>query len=296
MSLWQIYLRPHTLAEAIQALTSAPQPALPIAGGTDLLLDLRQGRHTPVHTLVDLTEVTEMTAIELRDNALYIGAAVPVSRIARDPLVGAHAQALAEAANLIAGPQVRNVATLGGNVAHALPAADGTIALTALNAQVSVAGLEAVRRLPLTELFLGPGQSALRPGELIVGFHLPLCRAGQASAFQRVMRAQGIALPILNLAVWLERQANRMTDIHLAVGPSGPTPRRLEATEFVLRGQEFSEALLETALETLLHEAHFRSSPHRATADYRRRVVAVLLRAALTNAWNRAGKSLEFNL
>ncbi len=112
---------------------------MPIAGGTDLLLDLKQGRHAPVHTLIDLTFVSEMSLLELRGDDLYIGAAVSVNRVALDPLVGTHAQALVEACNLIAGPQVRNTATLGGNVAHALPAADGTIALTALNAQAEVA-------------------------------------------------------------------------------------------------------------------------------------------------------------
>ena len=112
---------------------------MPIAGGTDLLLDLKQGRHAPVHTLIDLTFVPEMTVLELRGDELYIGAAVPVNRVALDPLTGTHAQALVEACDLIAGPQVRNVATLGGNVAHALPAADGTIALTALDAQAEVA-------------------------------------------------------------------------------------------------------------------------------------------------------------
>jgi carbon-monoxide dehydrogenase medium subunit len=124
MNLWQEYLRPTNLSQALQAFAEAPRPILPIAGGTDLLLDLEQGRHTTVHTLLDVTSIEELTRLERRGNELFVGAAVPVNRIVLDPLVGAHAQALAEACNLIAGPQVRNVATLGGNVAHALPAAD----------------------------------------------------------------------------------------------------------------------------------------------------------------------------
>jgi xanthine dehydrogenase FAD-binding subunit len=146
MNLWQEYERPTSLAEAIQALISVPGPAMPIAGGTDLMLDLKQGRHAPVHTLIDLTSVAEMTALELRGEELFIGAPVPVNHVALDPLAGAHAQALTEACNLIGGSQVRNTATLGGNVAYALPAADGTIALTALDAQAEVAGLELLRR------------------------------------------------------------------------------------------------------------------------------------------------------
>ncbi len=110
-----------------------------------------------------------------------------------------NAQALIEACGLIGGPQVRNVATLGGNVAHALPAADGTIALMALNAQVEVANQKGNRRVPIAEMFLGPGKSALIQNELLVGFYLPLQNQNQASAFQRVMRPQGVALPIIQL-------------------------------------------------------------------------------------------------
>ena len=131
MNLWQEYLRPATVSEALQALHRAPGPACVIAGGTDLMLDLQQGRHAPVHTLVDLNSVQEMMALELRGGELFIGAAVPVNHIVRNVLIRSHALALLEASDLIGGPQVRNMATLGGNVAHALPAADATIALTA---------------------------------------------------------------------------------------------------------------------------------------------------------------------
>lgn len=122
MNLWQQYLRPQNLSEAMQAFSSAPKPLAPIAGGTDLLLDLEQGRHSPVHTLIDVTEIKEMLALEVRDDFLFVGAGIPVNRIVADPLTARHARALVEACELIAGPQVRNVATLGGNVVHALPA------------------------------------------------------------------------------------------------------------------------------------------------------------------------------
>lgn len=178
MNLWQEYKQPTSLGEAIQALSTAAGPVMPIAGGTDLLLDLKQGRHTPVHTIIDLTSVAEMTALEVRGEDLFIGAAVPVNRIALDPLVGLHGQALVEACNLIAGPQVRNTATLGGNVAHALPAADGTIALTALDAQAEIAGISGSRRVPFPSLFLGPGNQPLKKAKnsLSVLFFLKLRR------------------------------------------------------------------------------------------------------------------------
>jgi xanthine dehydrogenase FAD-binding subunit len=253
------------------------------------MLDLQQGRHPPVHTLVDLTCIPEMTGIEIRGNELFIGAVTPLSQIAASPLVKEHAQALTEACSLIAGPQVRNVATLGGNVAHALPAADGTIALTALGTQALVVDQDGSRRVPLLDLFLGPGETALKIGwELLEGFTLPLRLAGQASAFKRVMRAQGIALPILNLAIWLERRTGSISQIRISVGPSGPTPLRFPKTEETLCSQPFTSDLCEHALVVLLEEVHFRTSPHRASAEYRQHLAGVLLRETLQAAWQRA--------
>jgi carbon-monoxide dehydrogenase medium subunit len=292
MNLWQEYKRPISVAEAIHDLTSAPGSALPIAGGTDLMLDLRQGHHPPVHTLIDLTFIPEMSALELRGDLLFVGAAVPVDRVARDPLAAAHAQALTEACNLIAGPQVRNTATLGGNVAHALPAADGTIALTALDAVAEVASASGVRKIPFTSLFLGPGKSAIdKTKELIVGFHIPVTNYQSpmtSSCFKRIMRPQGVALPILNCAVWLARADDKIHDIHIAVGPGGGTPFRATEAESALRGQPLTEEIFSLALDTLLTQAKFRDSARRASAEYRRYIVGGLFKDVLDTAWKRA--------
>ena len=288
MSLWKEYLHPLTVQAAVDSLASAPSPAIPIAGGTDLMLDLQQGHHAPVHTLVDLTGIAELCALEIRGTQLFIGAGVPHNRIVESPLAQEHARALVESCGLIGGPQVRNMATLGGNVAHALPAADGTIGLLALEAEAEVASPRERRRMPLQEIFVGPGKSILKADEILVGFYLPLKKAHQASAFCRVMRAQGIALPILNLAVWLERDGEKIANARIAVGPSGPTPFRARQTDACLRGKCFSAETISKAQQTLLSEAVFRSSPARATAEYRRELVLVLLKNALSTAWERA--------
>lgn len=289
MNLWQEYLRPTNLSQAIQAFKEASGPVLPIAGGTDLLLDLEQGRHSPVHTLLDVTSIREMNALEVRGDELFVGAAVPVNRIVLDPLVIAHAQALTEACNLIAGPQVRNVATLGGNVAHALPAADGTIALLALNAQAEVADITGTRRVPFKELFLGPGKSVLKHGEeLLVGFYVRLTQPGQASCFKRIMRPQGVALPIINLAIWLERKADVISQMCLAVGPGGPTPWRGTEVENALISKPLNDETFKIAVEALLNQVGFRSSARRASADYRRHIVTGLFKDVLEVAWQRA--------
>jgi carbon-monoxide dehydrogenase medium subunit len=239
-----------------------------------------------------------MTALEVRGDELFVGAAVPVNRIVLDPLAIVHAQALTEACNLIAGPQVRNVATLGGNVAHALPAADGTIALLALDAQAEIASTQAAgnggdspttRRVPFKDLFLGPGKSALRHGqELLVGFYSPLTRKGQASCFKRIMRPQGVALPIINLATWLERTDDVVNQIRIAVGPGGPTPWSATEAENALLGKSLNAESFRVALEALLNQVGFRSSARRASADYRRHIVTGLFKAVLETAWERA--------
>jgi xanthine dehydrogenase FAD-binding subunit len=221
--------------------------------------------------------------------------------VVHDPLVVEHARALTEACNLIAGPQVRNVATLGGNVAHALPAADGTIALLALNAQAEVASVTLsdseersrsanTRRVPFKELFLGPGKSMLKHGqELLVGFYIPLSKAGQASCFKRIMRPQGVALPIINLAIWLERRHDVISQIRVAVGPGGPTPWSGTEAEKALLDKPLNDESLHAAMEALLAQVGFRSSARRASADYRRHIVTGLFKDVLETAWLRAG-------
>lgn len=285
MNLWQHYVRPTSIAEAVDALTSAPGLAIPIGGGTDILLDLNQGRHPPVHTVVDLTEIVEMKDIELREDRLFIGAGVPISHIARDPLVAIHARALIQACDLIGGPQVRNVATLGGNVAHALPAADGTIALMCLEAEAEVASPQGRQLTPLPGLFLGPGKSALQKDEIITGFYISHIKPGQASSFKRIMRPQGVALPILNLSVWLEREHDVIRQIRIAVGPGGALPFRARRAETFLSGKLYTSETFAAALNILLEEVKFRTSAMRATAEYRYHLAGTLLKDTFEAAW-----------
>ncbi|MBE0409818.1 MAG: FAD binding domain-containing protein [Anaerolineales bacterium] len=291
MSLYKNYCLPYNIKEALEALTNATGPTRIIAGGTDLLLDLKQGRHPPVHTLVDVTQIHELSVMEIREGRIFIGASVPLNRIVSNDLVRTHLAALVEACGLIGGPQVRNTATLGGNVAHALPAADGTIAMLALGADAEIASMDGNRLVALEDLFLGPGKSALDPKkDLLVGFFMPLQFAGQSSAFKRVMRPQGVALPILNMAAWLERQDGIIRKIRLSLGPAGPTPFRARKTESVLMGKEVNDTSISAAQQVLLDEAKFRTSPARATADYRKKLAIILLEDVLKAVWKRADR------
>lgn len=289
MTLWQEYRQPTSIAEALSDLINAPKPVIPIAGGTDLLIDMRQGRHAPAQTLLDLTGVSEMNGIEIRNESLFIGACTPINQIINHPLVHENAQALLEACNLIAGPQVRNIATLGGNVAHALPAADGTIALVALDATAEIASGDGLRQTPLRNLFLGPGKSAIdKSSELIAGFTIPIAKTGQASAFKRIMRPQGVALPILNCAVWVEREGEHIKDCRIAVGPGGSTPFRATDAEETLHSQIYREDAIAEAVTAILAQGSFRTSPRRATSQYRQHILDGLFRDTFKEAWSRA--------
>jgi len=290
MTLWQEYRKPTSIEETIDDLSNSPPPFALIAGGTDLLLELKQMHRPSVHTLIDVSEVSEMNLIELRGDELFIGAAIPINRLLSSSLLQEHATALIESCKLVAGPQVRNMATLGGNVAHALPAADGTIALTALGAEVEIADRNGLQRRPIEKCFSGPGISAIdKSCEIITGFYIPQAFMGQGSCFKRIMRPQGVALPILNCAVWVLRSQDMVSDVHIVVGPGGPVPFRATLAENALINLPYNDENISQAIPQLLEDATFRTSPHRATAEYRRFIVVDLFKKTLTAAWERAG-------
>lgn len=292
MQLWSNYFIADSISNALRALNESPGPACPIGGGTDLLLDLQQGGHSPLTTLVDINHIPELNCLEPRGDRIFIGAAVPVREIVQSPLVQEHAAALIEACQLIGGPQVRNVATLGGNVAHALPAADGMIGLLAMDAQAEIASLEGLKRLPLAELYIGPGKTALQlDREFLVGFYFPRRRPGQGSAFGRVMRPQGVALPVLNMAIWIERSGDCIQDVRIAVGPAGPRPLRARAIEKFLSNAPYTPQVAAQAAALIPGSLQFRSSPQRASKEYRYHLCRVLFENLIGIAWKRAEKA-----
>lgn len=286
MALWQQYRIPKSVEEALSALRESDGEAVVIAGGTDLLLDLEQGRHPPVEALVDLTQIEEMNGVREEEGWILIGAATPLARLVEHPLIQEHAACLAEACSLIGGPQVRNVATLGGNVGHALPAADGTIALLSLAAEAELASMEGRRWVPLDDLFEGLGRPAFDRGrEIIVRFRIAARGEGEGSAFERIMRPQGVAIAILNMSVWLQLEHGQVVRrARIALGPGGPVPFRAREAESLLEGKRLDAFPESEITKAILAEARLRTSPHRATEAYRRHLVPVLLRRTLTRA------------
>jgi CO/xanthine dehydrogenase FAD-binding subunit len=291
MRLWNHYHLPSTVDEALDLLARYNGRARIIAGGTDLLVEIREGNQPPQEALVDVTAIAEMTQIRQDDADVYIGAGVTHTQIVKSRLLAAQTTCLVESCGVVGGPQVRNVGTLGGNVAHALPAADGTTALVALDAQAEIV-LQGQRQwVPLLKLFRGPGESLLDSSrDLLVGFRLRLCTKREATAFKRIMRPQGVALPILGCAVWvqLDRRLEHYDAVRVSIAPLGPTPGRALNVEAVLQGQPVGETSIEQAVDTAWDTLKPRTSKYRATAAYRREMIAVLLRRTLQLATERA--------
>jgi len=174
-------------------------------------------------------------------------------------------------------------------VAHALPAADGTTALNALDAEVEVVSFNGRRWIPFAALFLGPGKSAIdSTREVLTALRCKATGPHEGSAASRIMRPQGVALPIMNFSTWVRVIDNRIDEVALAVAPVAPTPFRCKQTEASLTGKPATSESIEAAVEVLLSECKPRTSPHRATMEYRKEVLPVLLRRTLSKAIERA--------
>lgn len=289
MRLFQEYLQPQTVDEALQFLSSGKGTTAVVAGGTDLLLDIRQGRHAPVDQLIDVSGILEMQEVALDGDYIYLGAAVTHKQIITNQLLQEHAQCVVEGCGLIGGPQVRNVATIGGNIAHGLPAGDGTVSLLALDTEIRIASQEGIKCQPLIEIFAGPGKVTFdREKELVVGFRFAEKGPKEASAFHRVMRPQGVAIAILNMAAWVKLDKNGgLVNVRISCGPAGPKPFRALKTEVYLTGKSWDESVYQKAAEILAQEVSLRTSPHRATKEYRHKLLPQLLKIVLDRAIER---------
>ncbi|MDX1996063.1 MAG: xanthine dehydrogenase family protein subunit M [bacterium] len=295
MKLWNHYHTPTTIEEAVDLLSRYAGQARVIAGGTDLLVDMRAEGHTPQEALIDITRIPELRTIDRHQDMITIGAGVTHTQIVKSSLIQQGATCLAESCGVVGGPQVRNVATLGGNVAHALPAGDGTTSLVALDAEAEVVHQGERRWLPITELFLGPGKSLLNPTrDLLLRVRFRAAGEAEATAFSRIMRPQGVALPVLGCAVWVQLNpgGDQITAARISIAPIGPKPGRASDVEQALAGQPATQATLNALIAQAQETLHPRTSKYRATADYRKEMIGVLLQRTLTTAINGARQSV----
>ncbi|MEW5719099.1 MAG: FAD binding domain-containing protein [Chloroflexota bacterium] len=298
---WDEYHLPATLDDALELLARYDGRARVIGGGTDLLLDLKEEHYSGARphyaALIDVTRIAGANEIREDDGWIVIGCAVTHTQVVASPRIKARATALREASGVVAGAQVRNMGTVVGNVAHALPAADSAVALAVLGAEVQVvrhpSSAVGQHWQPIASLYLGPGKSAVDSTREIIGaIRFRPTGAHEGSAFARVMRPQGIALPILGMAARVKLQITncklQIVDAAISAGPVAPTLFRATRTEEFLRGKVLDDATLNEAARVLLSEAQPRTSAHRATREYRIELLPMMLHEVLTRAVKRA--------
>lgn len=288
--MWREYLFPTSVEEAVAMLARYGGEARIITGGTDLVLQSQRGK-CPSQVMVDITRIPSLDYIEERDGFIYIGALATHGKVAASPLIREKASVLAEACGHVGGPQIRNVATLAGNVINALPAADGAVALFALDAEAQVVDPDGVRWEPISRIYKGVGVCLLDPClELVTALRFPVLGPHYASAFERLARRQALALPIVNAAVVVSLRDGVFHDVRIAVGPVAPAPFRATKAEKALVGQSAHTMQVERAAKLAAEDAHPRDSAVRGSQEYRKAMVAVLVRRALTRAVNPASQ------
>ncbi len=277
------YARPATLAEAVALLVERGPDARVLAGGTDLIIRLRDGSLAPA-VVVDVKRIPELAPrIHLDGGSLVIGATTVMTDIAAHPLVRSHAAALAESAAVVGSVQIRNRATLAGNVCNASPAADTAPALLVHGAVVVAAGPGGTRRFPADELFVRSGVTTLARGELVTAIELPLPADRLASAHQRRTRRRGHDLASVTLACGLDHSGVT----RVAFGSVGPRPLlRVDATG-VLADPAASDEAKAVVFEALFADASPSARSMRAGPEYRLAMLRVLGRRALATALRR---------
>lgn len=288
--MWQAYEMPSSVEEALDTLARYQGQAQLIAGGTDLIIELQEGKHS-VHCLVDVTRIPDLDRIERQDGWIVMGANVTFRQIKDSALLQEEARVLPEAAATVGALQIQTVATLAGNLASALPAADGSVALLALDAEARIADPHGQGWQPVRELFLGPGKSSLDPTrQMITHVRFPVPGGRHGSAWQRIGRRRALVLPILNCAVCvgLDTAGERFTWARLALGPVAPVPFRASETEAFLVGKPVSADMIQQAGHIAAGEAQPRTSLLRASREYRLEVLPVLVREGLERAVSQA--------
>jgi len=290
---WQHYYTPATVAEALEILRRHDGRARVVGGGTDLLVETRRGLHRPVEAMVDVTHIDGLDAITLDNDNIVIGCGVTHSQIVRDARIVEQGTCLSESCGVIGGPQVRNVGTLAGNVAHALPAGDGTIGLLALGGEIEVASDDGIQWMPLQDSFKGPGKSFIdRYRQILTRLRFRPTGPGEGSAHHRVMRPQGLCLPIISMGVRLRIDDSKtIAEARISMGPVGPVPYLAEPAMNVLAGGPATNEQFVRAAEVALENVELRTSKYRASRDYREQMVRTWLPVILNRAAERAGAS-----
>ncbi len=267
------YEKPATLSELLEY--SAAEGAKLLAGGTDLLLLLRENRITP-NLVLDLKGVAELRGIYCVEGGIFIGAAESVQAVVEHPLAQDY-HALVEGAGHIGCYEIRNRATIGGNICNGSPSADSVPGLLLYDAKVRLVSLAEERELPLEAFLLGPGKVDLRPGEVLRGVTLKAPGPGGKSKYYRRSRVKGMDLSGISAAVYCEGYQN----FRIALGAAWPTVARAHRAEEILNSAPYSQRLLEEAAAAIVGDISPRRSSMRASPEYKKAMVPVLIQMAV---------------
>jgi carbon-monoxide dehydrogenase medium subunit len=259
-----------------------------LAGGTDLLVELKSAPHVP-HAVVDISRAQDLKGITVTDQGLRIGALVTHAEITHSPEIREFFPALAAAAHTIGAVQTRNLGTVGGNLVTGVPSMDSGPTLIALEAQVTIAGSGGCRQLPLADFFMGPRKTVLKPDELLLEIVIPRRNFGKPAEFLKFGLRKGQALALVNVAAsfWVDWDKRVFVEPRIALGAVAPTVIRGLQAEAYLEKRAITDEAMAEAGRIAAGEAR-PISDFRASAGYRRDLIGVLTERALRNAYARA--------
>ncbi|MBU6471253.1 MAG: xanthine dehydrogenase family protein subunit M [Alphaproteobacteria bacterium] len=278
------YKAPRSLEEAAEILRGGNVTIL--AGGTDLMPQTRAGARHFAPVLMNIRRVKELAGIVEEGGIVRLGAGVTVTELLQSALVRGRLNLLWQACDHFASDQIRNAATIGGNLCNASPAGDTLVPLLALEAQVVLAskpnGTLQTRRVPLNEFFAGPGRTCRAPAELLTAVEVPLPPAGFAGAFYKHGTRPALDISTISIAAGMRREGNVMRDVRIAFGAVAPTPIRAPRTEAALEGRAADVAAIEAAAQAALEDA-MPISDVRASDWYRRELIRNMLKRVLSH-------------
>jgi len=281
------YRKVYSLKEALDAASAAKGASVFMAGGTDLLVQIKEGKKR-LQAVIDLKGIPEMDGVMITGDECTIGALTSIRTLETSPLVSEKAPLLAQAAARLGSIQVRHRATIGGNLCNASPSADTAPALLALDAQAEIFGKTGARVIELEKFFLGPGKTVLGDGELLTGLKIPLTRHRQGSVYYKLSTRKAMDLAFVGVAVLLELDGNdKISKARIALGAVAPTPVRVLPAEKLLESIRLNpEAARESA--ELAARSCEPITDHRASAEYRREMVRELCQRGLLAAYRLA--------
>ena len=282
------YSAPSTTDEAVAAMVAAQGMGRILAGGTDLLVQLRAGMVKPGSIIVDVKKIVEMNSIEEKAGAFRVGAAVSGARIGEHAGLKKAWPGVVEAINLIGSKQIQGRASAGGNLCNASPAADSVPALVAAGATVTIQGPKGRRELAVEKIHAGPGRTTLEPGEIVVSFTLPARSPGSSDAYLRLIPRTEMDIAVVGCAVSLTMKDGICTAARVSLGAVAPTVLLVEAAGKALVGSKLDDAALEAAAAACRAVCK-PINDKRGTIVYRTKIAGVLLKRATAIAAERAG-------